>query len=80
MRRPGTIWPFLTTGFSIAAPTERIAACGGLTIASKDSMPHAPRFETVIVPPSNSSGLSFLSFARTAKSLTALEIASSDWV
>lgn len=26
MRRPGTIWPFLTTGFSTAAPTDRIAA------------------------------------------------------
>lgn len=26
MRRPGTIWPFLTTGFSMAAPTERMAA------------------------------------------------------
>jgi hypothetical protein len=35
MRRPGTIWPFLTTGFSIAAPTDRIRAWGGLTMASK---------------------------------------------
>ena len=47
-------------------------------MASNDSIPQAPRFETVIVPPSNSSGLSFLALALTAKSLTAREIANKD--
>ena len=40
MRWPATIWSFgPTTGFFTIAPTLTIIACGGLMMASKNSMP-----------------------------------------
>ncbi|MEY4084582.1 MAG: hypothetical protein RL074_369 [Bacteroidota bacterium] len=49
---PTTIWPFLTTGFSTIAPTERIAELGWLMIELNSVIPNIPRLETVNVLPS----------------------------
>ena len=46
-----------TAGFFSSAPTASSAACGGLMIAVKRSMPYMPRFETVKVPPDTSGGV-----------------------
>ena len=57
-----TIRPLSSTaGCFSSAPTVRIAACGGLIIAVKWSIPYMPRFETVNVPPDSSGGVIFLS-------------------
>src|SRR5690606_34169200 len=40
MRVPTASWPFLTTGFSTAAPTARMQTLGGLMIAVKCSTPN----------------------------------------
>eukprot|EP00879_Flechtneria_rotunda_P011692 GHRR01012213.1.p1 GENE.GHRR01012213.1~~GHRR01012213.1.p1 ORF type:complete len:191 (+),score=37.59 GHRR01012213.1:809-1381(+) len=41
-----------------AAPTARMAACGGLTIAANCLMPYMPKLLMVNVPPMNSCGCS----------------------
>eukprot|EP00982_Pelagococcus_subviridis_P013714 31272-Pelagococcus_subviridis.AAC.9 len=64
---------FFTTSF-LAAPTARIAACGGFTIAANCLIPNIPRFEIVKVPPIMSAGESFPSFAFPASALTSDEI------
>ena len=67
--------PFLSTiGFCIDAPTERIAAFGGLIIPLKKSMPYIPKFVTVNVEPDIASGESFLSLAKLMRDLASREI------
>ena len=51
----------LTIMLALAAPIDKIAACGGLMMEAKLVMPNIPRFETVKVPPTYSSGLQSLS-------------------
>ena len=60
------------------APIARMKPCGGLMMAEKLSIPMPPRFETVNVPPWNSSGFIRLLRARWARSLTASLISRSD--
>src|SRR6266849_2979273 len=48
---PGTIRPASTTGTSLIAPTARIAASGGLMMATNSSTPYMPRFEIENVAP-----------------------------
>ena len=52
-----------------------MAACGGLMMAVKLSMPNMPMLETVIVPPWYSSGWSLPSRALVARSLDSWEMA-----
>ena len=52
------------------APTARMHAWGGLMTAEKEVIPNIPRFETEKDPPWNSSGFSFPSLARVARSFT----------
>src|SRR5918992_164963 len=51
-----------------AAPTARIAACGGLSTAMNCSTPYMPRFEIVNVPSARSSCFSFPSRVRPTRS------------
>src|ERR1700676_2906740 len=44
--------PSCTTGSLRAAPTARIADCGGLMMAENSSVPYIPRFEMQNDPPS----------------------------
>ena len=50
-------------------PTAKMQAWGGFTTALNSVMPNIPKFDTVKVPPWNSSGLSLLSLALVARSL-----------
>ena len=68
--------PLTTARFS-PPPTARIVECGGLITAVKSFTPNIPRFETALVPPWYSSGFSFRSFARAAKSFISLAIVES---
>src|SRR5207302_1030463 len=69
MRWPTTIWSQSSiTGTFVILPTARMKPCGGLMTAEKLSIPVPPRFETVNVPPWNSSGFIRLLRARCAKS------------
>ena len=61
-----------TTGSCRAAPTARMAACGGLMMPANSSVPNMPRLVTLIVPPSSSLCCSFLSFARAMRSCVAV--------
>ena len=54
------------------APTEIITEFGGLIIEVKLSIPNIPRFDIVNVLPCIISGVSFLSLAKPAISLTEL--------
>ena len=49
--------PSCATGACRTAPTDRIAACGGLMIAVKLLTANMPRLETVNVPPDSSGGV-----------------------
>mmetsp|Transcript_31972 Transcript_31972/g.94043 ORF Transcript_31972/g.94043 Transcript_31972/m.94043 type:complete len:211 (+) Transcript_31972:52-684(+) len=55
-------------------PTARMAAWGGLITAENSAMPNMPRLEMQKVPPWYSSGASFPSRARVAKSFTEADI------
>src|SRR5690606_4994567 len=46
-----TTAPSRATGVSVTAPTARMAAWGGLMMATKSSTPYMPRLLTVKVPP-----------------------------
>ncbi len=50
---------------------------GGLMTAPNDLMPNMPRFDTAVVPPWYSSGLSFLVRARAARSFISAEMVES---
>lgn len=63
-----------TTTVFVADPTAKIQTYGGFTIAVKLLTPNMPKFETVNVPPDNSSGLSLFSLALPAMSLTSVAI------
>src|SRR6185312_3002971 len=63
-----------TTGRFWPTPTLMIAPCGSLMIEANDLMPNMPRLETEKVPPRYSSGFSFLSRARAARSLASAAI------
>lgn len=52
----------------LPSPTARMAPCGGLMTALNSLMPNMPRFDTLTVPPWNSSGFSLPSRARDASS------------
>ena len=43
---PTTICPFFTTGFSMIAPTKRIAELGWLMIEVNYSTPNIPKLKT----------------------------------
>src|SRR5690606_14004785 len=62
------------TGFSMIAPTDKIAEFGWLIIEVNSSIPNIPKLETVKVEPSISLGCNFLLRAFVAKSLTAVPI------
>src|ERR687895_282792 len=66
MRCAVEISPSRTTGRSAIAPTERIAAWGGLITALKFDTPYIPRLETVKVPPESSGGVTVPSRTRLA--------------
>ena len=68
-----------TAGFFISAPTARIAAWGGLTIAVKRSIPYMPRFETLNVPPDSSGGVISPSRTRSISRRAWREISPSDF-
>src|SRR6185436_451853 len=69
MRRPARISSSTTTGTLRTAPTARIALSGGLMMAVNSVTSNIPRLEMVKVEPMNSSGFSFFSLARAARSL-----------
>lgn len=64
----------MTTTVLTAPPTANIQAYGGFIIAEKLVTPNIPKFDTVNVPPESSLGLSLLSLALPAMSLTSLDI------
>ena len=66
--------PSLTTGRGSPAPTARMAAWGGLTMALNSRTPNMPRFEIENVPPRYSSGRSPPLRARAARSFISAEI------
>src|SRR5579884_1075954 len=70
--------PSRATGVSTAAPTARIAACGGLSTATNCSIPNMPRFEIVNVPSSKSRVVSRFSRARPTESVRAAATSASD--
>lgn len=72
---PSFAFSFGTTVL-VAPPTANMQAWGGFTIAEKLFTPYIPKFDTVNVPPDNSSGLSLFSRALPAISLISYEICS----
>ena len=68
MRWPTAISPSLTTGVSVIEPIARIAAWGGLMIATNCSTSNMPRLLIVKVPPWYSCGSSPPLRARPARS------------
>ncbi len=74
MRWPTASWSPFTTGTLRTVPTARMQLSGGLMMAVNSVTSNMPRFEIVNVEPMNSSGLSFLSRARAARSFTSREI------
>ncbi len=65
----------LGTTFFSAAPTARIHACGGFTMAANWDTPNMPKLEMVNVPSAESAGSSLPSLALAANSLTLEEMA-----
>src|SRR5258708_3392156 len=74
MTLPGTIRPSSTTGTSLIAPTARIAASGGLMIATNSSTPNMPRFEIEKVAPLRSPSLGRPDRARSMTCRDSIEI------
>ena len=74
-----TIAPSRTTARGSSTPTDRIAACGGLTIAVKLRTPNMPRFDTVKVPPPSSGGVIVPARTRSASARVSRAISPSDF-
>lgn len=68
-----TISPSRVIGRGSSAPTERIAACGGLMIAAKLPTPNIPRFDIVNVLRPRSSSRSMPQWGALAGEIAALE-------
>src|SRR5579864_6252504 len=74
MTLPGTMRPPSTTGTSLIAPTARIAASGGLMIATNSSTPYMPRLEIEKVAPLRSPSLGRPDRARSMTCRDSIEI------
>src|SRR5262249_37436678 len=79
MRLPTASCPSTTTGLSAIAPTARIAASGGLMIATNSSTGNIPRFETENVAPESSGWRSLRARVRSIRSRASVAIWKSDF-